>query len=83
MAIFANSVDPDETAFSSGSTLLAILLLILTETPICNIRCVQKVRHGRVHFGNKAERVKSDLRPGLDCGSPWRAAYIGVSLITD
>ena len=52
--LFANSVEPDETAHnehSSGSTQFAILFWFLTETPICN-NDVSKVRDGSVHFRN-------------------------------
>ena len=46
---------------SSGSTLFAILLLILTETPICNNVCVQIQRWESPFQKLRGEGVKSQF----------------------
>ena len=58
---FANSADPDKRAFSSGSTLFVILLLILIEIPICNNECVQIQRWKRPFQKHGAESIKSKI----------------------
>ena len=69
-------------AVSSGSTLFAILLLILTETLFAS-KDVAKFKHGGIHFRLRGERVKlTKTKPAVENQNNPIMTYCDMQITT-